>query len=73
MLLVSLPLCAFVLYHTRETNYDVEKVIRVEDLQNNQIHGVALPHGHHTEAMHAPIEQIDEKKGDVNGTLVSSV
>lgn len=73
MLLVSLPLCTYVLYHTRETNYDVEKVIHVEDLAENQIHSAAVPKGHHVDEGHVAVEQVDEKKGAEDGALVSSV
>ncbi|ORX37399.1 putative DUF895 domain membrane protein [Kockovaella imperatae] len=48
MLLISLPLCAFVLYKCRDTNYDVERVVHVEELEKSAIHGGALPAGHHT-------------------------
>lgn len=72
MLLVSLPLCFYVLYHTRETNYDVEKVVRVEDVGQDLIHGAAIPKGHHIDARPVDIEQIEEKGHD-DGAIVSSV
>lgn len=31
MVIVSLPLCALVLHSVRDTNYDVEEVVRVDD------------------------------------------
>ena len=75
MLLVSLALCAFVLYHTRESNYEVEQVVRVEDVGSSEIHGAALPKGHHVDAAdtHGGIEQIEEKKQIDHGELVHSV
>jgi hypothetical protein len=56
MLLLSLPLCFYVLYKLTDTSYDVEKAIHVEDLQEDQVHGAALPKGHHTEAT-APVDE----------------
>lgn len=46
MLLVSLPLCAWVLWGIRDTNYDVENVTHVEDVPEGAITGIALPPGH---------------------------
>lgn len=46
MLLVSLPLCIWVLWGVRDTNYDVEHVTKVEDVPDGIITGVALPPGH---------------------------
>lgn len=66
MLVVSLPLCGYVLWSVRDTNYDVEKVIHAEDVDKEQMHGdVALPVGHHLH--NAPhTEHPEEKKdGDV--------
>jgi hypothetical protein len=60
LLLVSIPLCTFVLYHIRDTNYDVEKVVHVEDVQDSQIEGAAVPKGHHTDEVHA-VRVGDEK------------
>lgn len=31
--LVALPLCALVLYHVRDTNYEVEEMVRVEGVE----------------------------------------
>lgn len=74
MLLVSLPLCFYVLYHTRETNYEVEKVIHVEEVGNAQIHGAAVPKGHHTDGQPGmEIENLEEKKGIDHGGIVSAV
>lgn len=44
--LVSLPLCALVLYHVRETNYEVEAVTHVEDVDAKDVGGVAAPRDH---------------------------
>ncbi|KAL2293472.1 hypothetical protein FJTKL_05372 [Diaporthe vaccinii] len=46
MLLVSLPLCAWVLWGIRDSNYDVENVTHVEDVPEGAITGIALPPGH---------------------------
>ena len=73
MLLVSLPLCTFVLYHTRETNYEVEGVIHVEDVAEGQIHGAAVPKGHHVEAIRANAGQSEEKRDMKDGAIVNSV
>ncbi|KAG8164200.1 hypothetical protein KVR01_006118 [Diaporthe batatas] len=54
LLLVSLPLCAWVLWGVRDTNYEVEDVKHVEDIPEGAITGIALPPGH------APGEQIPE-------------
>lgn len=48
LLLVSLPLCFLVLYHIRDTNYDVERTTHVEEVDSDKVHGAALPKGHHT-------------------------
>jgi hypothetical protein len=47
MLVVSLPLCGYVLWSVRDTNYDVEGVIHAEDVDKSQMHGAAVPSGHH--------------------------
>jgi hypothetical protein len=49
MIVVSLPLCALVLYHTRDTNLDVEHVIHIEDLTAEKVEGISVPKGHHAE------------------------
>ena len=72
MLLVSLPLCFYVLYHTRESNYEVEKVIHVEDVGENQLH-VALPKGHHLDMGQGDIAAIEEKKATEGGEIISPV
>jgi hypothetical protein len=68
LLVISLPLCALVLWHTRDTNYDVEKVIRVEDLSDGAVDGVALPKGHevgtHLPAAVAADIAVEEGKAD---------
>ncbi|ORY34262.1 major facilitator superfamily domain-containing protein [Naematelia encephala] len=61
MILVSLPLCAFVLYHVRETNYDVEKTIHVEEVAPEQVGGAAMPKGHHADVSHV-VENDDQKE-----------
>lgn len=50
LLLVSLPLCFWVLWHCKDTNYDSEKPVHVEDLKASQMDGVAMPSGHHLQA-----------------------
>lgn len=65
MLVVSLPLCAYVLWGVRDTNYDVETVVHAEDVDKAQLHGeMALPSGHHLQDdSSAPrAEQVDDKK-----------
>ena len=47
MLVISLPLCGYVLWSVRDTNYDVEGVIHAEDVDKAQMHGAAVPTGHH--------------------------
>lgn len=44
--LVSLVLCAYVLYHTRDTNVDVEQTVFVEDLTPEKLEGIRVPEGH---------------------------
>lgn len=46
MLLVSLPLCAWVLWGVRDSNYEVEHVTKIEDVSDGAIDGLALPPGH---------------------------
>lgn len=46
LLLVSLPLCAWVLWGIRDSNYDVENVTHIEDVPEGAITGIALPPGH---------------------------
>ena len=64
MLLFSLPLCALVLWKCRDTNYDVERVVHVEDLEKAALHGAALPKGHHTADVNAVMttENTEEKR-----------
>ncbi|KGB79054.1 hypothetical protein I307_02859 [Cryptococcus deuterogattii 99/473] len=59
MLLISLPLCGYVLWSTNETNYEIEGVIKVEDVDSSAVGGAALPKGHH---MHEEEKvSVDEK------------
>ncbi|KUI55303.1 hypothetical protein VP1G_02715 [Cytospora mali] len=46
LLLLSLPLCIWVLWGVRDSNYEVEKVTHVEDVADGAIEGLALPPGH---------------------------
>nr|XP_031860987.1 uncharacterized protein CI109_003714 [Kwoniella shandongensis]KAA5528059.1 hypothetical protein CI109_003714 [Kwoniella shandongensis] len=69
ILLVSLPLCAYVLWKAPESNYDVEGVTHVEDVSEDQLNGAALPKGHHAHHLAATSSHGDEKK-DVDGQLV---
>jgi hypothetical protein len=62
MLLLSLPLCALVLWYTRETNYDVEETVDIEDIKNDAIGDVAVPKGHEIgEHIHATEPTTEEK------------
>jgi hypothetical protein len=69
MMLVTLPLCAYVLYKTPNTNYDREPVVHVEDLSGEQLHGAALPKGHHTAG---DVGYTEEKK-EYEGATVNTV
>lgn len=67
MLVISLPLCGYVLWGIRDTNYDVETVIHAEDVDKSQLHGeMALPSGHHLhdDPSVPRAEQMDDKKVD---------
>lgn len=65
MLVVSLPLCGYVLWSVRDTNYDVENVIHAEDIDSSKMHGAAVPTGHHLhDSVPAVREQAEEKKED---------
>jgi len=69
-MLVTLPLCAYVLYKTPDTNYDKEPPVHVEDLSGAQLEGAAMPKGHHV-AGDVNYEGVDDKKdGHVNITGV---
>jgi len=46
MLMVSLPLAFVVIRTIRETNYDVEEVVHVEDVPESEFHGAAVPTSH---------------------------
>jgi len=65
MLLFSLPLCALVLWKCRDTNYDVERVVHVEELEKAALHGAALPKGHHTADVSAVMGENAEERKDV--------
>jgi hypothetical protein len=71
MMLVTLPLCAFVLYRTPDTNYDKEPPVHVEQLTDAELSGAALPKGHHT-AGDVNYESVDDKK-DISAMGVRSV
>lgn len=47
IMLVSMPLCFYILWGFKETNYDEEGVVHVEDLDEDQVHHAAVPDGHH--------------------------
>ena len=47
LLLISLPLCACVIWTIRETNYEIEVPTYVEDIPDEKIGGIAMPEGHH--------------------------
>jgi hypothetical protein len=46
MLLISLPLCAWVLWTIRESNYEVEGTIPVEGVAEEKIEVIAMPKDH---------------------------
>ncbi|CAG8973408.1 hypothetical protein HYALB_00000172, partial [Hymenoscyphus albidus] len=45
LLMVSMPLCLWVLWSVRDTNYDVEGVTRVEDVNGDAAKGLGNGHG----------------------------
>ncbi len=55
LLLVSLPLCAWVLWYARETNYDIEETVKVDDVSEEKIPGIGFPEGYHIEAESKPV------------------
>lgn len=60
MMMFSLPFCAFVLYKIRESNYEVENVIRVEDIQKEGgLETAAMPAGHH---FHNNVQTVEPTK-----------
>jgi MFS family permease len=61
IMMVSLPLCLLVLWHTTDSNYEAENTLHVENLDEDQLHHVALPEGHH--AHHD--EKVDEVHNEV--------
>ncbi|KZZ94365.1 DUF895 domain protein [Moelleriella libera RCEF 2490] len=48
LLLFSLPFCALVLYHVRDSNYEVEHVVHVEHVADKDVEIIPAPseHGH---------------------------
>ena len=62
LVLISLPLCALVLWHTRDTNYDIEKITRVEDVQDGVGAEVAMPEGHHLGEHKEPTAEVTNEK-----------
>ena len=44
--LVALPLCALVLWHTRDSNYEVEEVAHIDDVDAKEVGDVATPPSH---------------------------
>jgi hypothetical protein len=69
MLVISLPLCGYVLWSVRDTNYDVEGVVHAEDVDKAQMHGAAVPSGHHLHddpsSFGNRVEGDDKKEQDV--------
>lgn len=63
LLLISLPFMFLVLWKTPDTNYDHEKVYRVEDLSEDAVRGAAIPKGHHTEDHPVTVVTSREEKG----------
>lgn len=61
MLLISLPLCAYILYHMRESNYEAEHVVNVEDVSMDVVEGVAIPSGHHVGGEKNPMLTINQQ------------
>lgn len=47
LLLFSLPLCAWVIWTIRETNYEIEATTHVEDISDGKIGNIAIPGDHH--------------------------
>ena len=70
---MSLPLCFLVLYHVRDTNYDVEGVTHAEDVDSNKVHGAAMPKGHHTHdhPVQGGLAGEDKKDADVTNVALS--
>lgn len=44
--MVSLPLCALVLYHTSDSNYETEGVAHIEDVDAKDAEGISAPPDH---------------------------
>lgn len=60
IMLFSMPLCLYILWGFKETNYDEEGVVHVEDLDEDQVHHAAIPSGHHVHDTEA-VPPADEK------------
>jgi len=60
LVVFSLPLAAFVIYKLQDSNYETEGVIKVDDLDEQAVHDVALPAGHHAHSKF--VEGMDEKE-----------
>ncbi|ODO05922.1 hypothetical protein I350_04983 [Cryptococcus amylolentus CBS 6273] len=68
ILLVSLPLCGYVLWGCSDSNYEKEGTVKVEDVDGGVIGAAAVPQGHHVhgedhEEQHVPGEK-DSSVGD---------
>jgi hypothetical protein len=50
LIIISLPLCALVFYHTADTLVNVEQVIHVEDLSAEKAEGISVPEGYHVQS-----------------------
>jgi len=61
VLLISLPLCEYILYHMRESNYEAEHVVNVEDVSMDVVEGVAIPSGHHVGGEKNPMLTINQQ------------
>jgi hypothetical protein len=48
IMLFSMPFCLYILWGFKESNYDAEGVVHVEELDEDQVHHAAVPAGHHT-------------------------
>mgnify|MGYP006876476287 CR=1 FL=1 len=74
MLLFSLPLCFWVLWYCKDTSYDTEETVRVEDLEADKIGGAAIPTGHHLhEHEHTTTPDIATDKKDATYEGVRAV
>lgn len=57
IMFASLPFCLIVLLKIKDTNYEDEAVIKVENLTEGDLHHVAIPKGHHTLDDHVEAEK----------------